>query len=152
MTKQILRLLPVLLLVAGCSVPDYTQESKKQQVREISEYVEEQNIDARQTESGLFYEIKNRGGEEKPTLSDTVTVHYKGSLLDGEVFESTMGGPPTKIHLKNAIKGWQQGIPKLGRKGRAVFIIPPYLGYGDKRVGSIPNDATLVFELYLVDF
>ena len=152
MKNLVLALAIATALISGCSVPDYTQDSKQQQVNRIAEYIATHDIDAQQSESGLFYAIKNEGGEEKPTPEDTVLVHYKGSLLNGDVFESTMGGAPTKIHLQKAIKGWQEGIPKLGRKGRAVFIIPPYLAYGDKRVGEIPNDATLVFELYLVDF
>lgn len=140
------------LCISACSVPDYTTEGKNNQVQAIETYLDKHEIEAKKTESGLFYQIKNPGGEEKPTINDTVLVHYKGKLLSGKVFESTMGGPPASVHLKKAIEGWQEGIPMLGRKGRAVFIIPPYLAYGDRRVGSIPNDATLIFELYLVDF
>ncbi len=140
------------LFISACSVPDYTTEGKSSQVQAIEEYLDKNEIEAKQMESGLFYQIKNPGGEEKPTINDTVLVHYKGKLLSGKVFESTMGGPPASVQLKKAIEGWQKGIPMLGRKGRAVFIIPPYLAYGDRRVGSIPNDATLIFELYLVDF
>ena len=140
------------LSISACSVPDYTTEGKNNQVQAIEEYLDKHEIEAKQTKSGLFYQIKNPGGEEKPTINDTVLVHYKGKLLSGKVFESTMGGPPASVHLKKAIEGWQEGIRMLGRKGRAVFIIPPYLAYGDRRVGSIPNDATLIFELYLVDF
>lgn len=142
----------LLFILAGCKVADYTDESKANQVKEIAKFARKHPLDFKQSESGLFYCIKNTSDTTHPALNDTVLVHYRGSLMNGKTFESTVGGQPTKIALSGAIPGWQEGILMMTKKGRATFIIPPFLAYGDKRVGTIPNDATLIFEIHLLDF
>ena len=139
-------------IMAGCSLPDYTAETKKNLSEKAKSYAEEHPLTFTQSESGLLYNIQNPEKGNQPMLQDTVKVHYKGMLTNKEVFEETMGGPPAEIALRDAIKGWQEAIPMLKKKGRGTFIIPPYLGYGDRQMGKIPNDAILVFEIYLIDF
>lgn len=139
-------------IFTGCSVPDYTSETKTSLADKAYSYAKQHPLDFTQSESGLLYSIKNPEQGEHPEKQDTVMVHYKGMLTNQEVFDETTGDSPAKIALKDAIEGWQEAIPMLKKKGRGTFIIPPYLGYGDRRVGKIPNDAVLVFEIYLVDF
>jgi len=140
------------VIVTGCSVPDYTSETKTSLADKAYSYAKKHPLEFTQSETGLLYSIKNPEKGSHPTVQDTVKVHYKGMLTKQSVFEETMGGPPVEVVIKDAIEGWQEAIPMLKKKGRGTFIIPPYLAYGDKRVGKIPNDAILVFEIYLVDF
>lgn len=84
---------------------------------------------------------------------DTVTVKYTGTLANGTVFDSTekQGGTPATFPLGNVIQGWQQGIPGMKVGGKRKLIIPPALGYGAQGTGPIPGNATLTFEIELVD-
>lgn len=138
--------------LAGCGLPEYSAESKARLIGSAEDYAKKHPLNFEKNETGLLYHIKNPDKGESPTVADTVLVHYKGMLTNGEVIDKTMGGPPVSIALNEAIDGWKEGIPMLRRKGRGTFIIPPHLGYGDKRVGKIPNDAILIFEIYLIDF
>ncbi len=106
------------------------------------------------TESGLQYQILQEGTGAQATIDDEVECHYKGTLIDGTVFDSTEqhGGQPAKFPLRGVIQGWQEGIPlmKVGAKYR--FFIPPSLGYGENvRPGGVikPNDA-LIFDVELL--
>lgn len=151
MMHKILFLL-LFIAFAGCGLPEYSEESKSRLVSSAEDFAEKHPLDFEKSESGLFFHIKNPDEGDSPALNDTVLVHYKGMLTNGNIIDKTMGGPPASIALSDAIEGWKEGLPMLKRKGRGTFIIPPHLGYGDKRVGKIPNDAILIFEIYLIDF
>ena len=150
--KRKLLFFSLLFSLAGCGLPEYSEESKARLIGSAEDYARKHPLSFEKSESGLLYHIKIPDKGEHPTVTDTVLVHYKGMLTNGDVIDKTMGGPPASIVLKEAVDGWKEGIPMLKRKGRGTFIIPPHLGYGDKRVGKIPNDAILVFEIYLIDF
>ena len=81
------------------------QSAKDQKI--IEYYIEDNNIQATKTESGLWYRIDPQGTGASPTLDDVVAVHYKGYLTDGEVFDETNGQQPLDIQLGLAIEGWQ---------------------------------------------
>lgn len=108
------------------------------------------------TASGLQYEILKAGdAAAKPKATDVVTVIYKGSLLDGTVFDSTekQGGKPLDIPLNNVIKGWTEGVQLMSKGAKYKFYIPSDIGYGENGGGNvIPPGATLIFEIELVDF
>ena len=93
------------------------------------------------------------GREVKP--GDTVTMHYVGTLNDGEKFDSSYDrGIPfsTKIGVGHVIKGWDMGVPGMKIGGKRKLIIPSELGYGERGVDfTIPPFATLIFEVELVD-
>ena len=105
------------------------------------------------TASGLQYEVLSEGnGTEHPTATDTVKVHYHGTLLDGSVFDSSVDrGTPISFPLNRVIKGWTEGVQlmKVGDKYR--FYIPASLAYGDSAAGSITAGSTLIFEVELLD-
>lgn len=84
---------------------------------------------------------------------NTVTVHYIGRLTNGEVFDSSVGRQPfaTVIGMGQVIKGWDQGILGMKVGGIRRLIIPPDLAYGSQGAGSIPPDATLIFDIELLD-
>jgi FKBP-type peptidyl-prolyl cis-trans isomerase len=104
--------------------------------------------------SGLQYKILEKGKLMKPKLTDTVEVHYKGSLVDGTEFESSekMAGAPVRFMLGDVISGWREGLQYLSEGGRIMLYIPPKLAYGDKSMpGSpIPPSSTLIFEIELL--
>lgn len=119
----------------------------------LLDYLAENNIMAEADPSGLFYEIEEAGTNDRPTVNSDVTVSYKGSLLDGTVFDETDPGETVTFKLSNLIMGWQIGIPKIGRGGSTKLYIPSGLGYGSfPPSGDIPPNSILIFEITLVDF
>ena len=108
----------------------------------------------RTTESGLTYAIVSSGQGETAQDGNVVTVHYKGKLEDGSVFDSSLErGEPIVFTLGKGqvITGWEQGIKLLRKGDKATFVIPPQLAYGENGIGPIPPNATLTFEVELVD-
>ena len=91
------------------------------------------------------------GAQRKPTVSDTVTVHYEGKLLDGTVFDSSYArGEPATFPLGRLVKGWQIAIPNMGVGETIEIAIPADLAYGPVGRGPIPPNATLVFKVELI--
>jgi len=109
-----------------------------------------------QTDSGLFYHIEKAGEGNQPAKGNSVKVHYKGELLDGTVFDSSFKrNQPIEFSLGvgQVIPGWDEGIALLNKGAKATLIIPSDLAYGAAGAGGvIPPDATLKFEVELVDF
>jgi FKBP-type peptidyl-prolyl cis-trans isomerase FkpA len=106
------------------------------------------------TASGLQYQVLTEGKGAKPQPTDTVRVHYKGTLLDGKTFDSSYDrGEPATFPLNQVVPGWQEGIALMPIGSKYKFWIPSKLGYGDKGTpgGPIPPNATLVFEVELLD-
>jgi FKBP-type peptidyl-prolyl cis-trans isomerase len=108
------------------------------------------------TSSGLLYKFEKENNSEKPVSGNKVKVHYKGMLLDGTVFDSSYKrNQPIEFTLGigQVIKGWDEGISLLGLGDKATFIIPSELAYGQSGAGGvIPPNATLVFDVELVEF
>lgn len=105
-----------------------------------------------QTESGMQYKIENPGNDVKPQPVDTVEVNYKGTLLDGTVFDSSYDrGESVKFPLNGVIKGWTEGLQLFGEGGKGTLWIPYDLGYGPRQMGpTLPGYSTLVFEVELI--
>ena len=104
-----------------------------------------------QTESGLVYKVLKSGYGPKPEAGDRVTVHYKGMLADGTVFDSSLDRSPARLPLEQVIPGWAEGLQMMKGGGMARLVVPPHLGYGRKgRLPKIPSCAVLVFEIELL--
>lgn len=107
------------------------------------------------TESGLHYKVINNGSGAQAEKGKTVSVHYKGSLLNGTEFDSSYKrNEPIDFPLGmgNVIAGWDEGIALLKIGDKARFVIPPHLGYGAQGAGGvIPPNATLIFDVELMD-
>ncbi len=104
------------------------------------------------TGSGLQIEMLVEGEGEAPNATDTVVVHYEGSLIDGTVFDSSIArGTPAEFGLNQVIRGWTEGLQLIKPGGKARLTIPSELGYGPGGVGNIPPNAVLVFEVELLE-
>jgi len=109
-----------------------------------------------QTPSGLYFSITKTGSGSTPAKGDQVAVHYRGMLLDGTVFDSSyQRNDPIRFPLGEGrvIPGWDEGIALLNKGAAAKLVIPSHLAYGEQGAGGvIPPNATLIFEVELVDF
>lgn len=105
------------------------------------------------TESGLQYEVITAAEGAKPSIDDTVTVHYVGTLANGEEFDSSIArGEPASFPLKGVIPGWTEGLQLMNVGSKFRFVIPSDLAYGDRGAGqSIGPGETLVFEVELLE-
>ncbi|GAM60148.1 FKBP-type peptidyl-prolyl cis-trans isomerase fklB [Vibrio ishigakensis] len=105
------------------------------------------------TESGLQYEVLVKGeGDVHPGPKSTVKVHYHGTLIDGTVFDSSVDrGEPIEFPLNKVIHGWQEGLQLMTKGDKFRLFIPSTLGYGKGGTGPIPPNATLIFDVELLD-
>jgi FKBP-type peptidyl-prolyl cis-trans isomerase len=105
------------------------------------------------TPSGLQYKVITLGKGKKPKATDKVKVHYKGTLIDGKVFDSSYDrGEPISFGLDGVIKGWTEGLQLMPIGSKFEFVIPSELAYGDnpRPGGPIGPGAVLVFEVELL--
>jgi len=123
--------------------------------KKAEELLEELAAGFDKTDSGLRYKIIQKGDGAKAEKGKTVSVHYKGSLPDGTVFDSSFKrNQPIDFPLGmgHVISGWDEGIALLQVGDKARFVIPPFLGYGERGAGGvIPPNATLIFDVELVE-
>ncbi|UZK65833.1 FKBP-type peptidyl-prolyl cis-trans isomerase [Sphingomonas sp. M1-B02] len=103
-------------------------------------------------EGGLRYRrIKGDGSGRHPTVADTVTLHYAGSLTDGTEFDSSYArGEPATFPLGALIPAWQLAVPQMGVGDVIEIAVPADLGYGPEGKGEIPGGATLLFKIELL--
>ena len=149
MNKQILLavLASVAMFASGClKLEDQSAKDEK----EILDYIKKEGLVMEKDPSGLYYRIDEEGTGANPTIYNTVTVNYKGYLLNGSVFDETDGNP-VSFPLANLIPGWQIGIPLIKKGGSILLIVPSELGYGSRSQGGIPANSVLVFEIQLVN-
>jgi FKBP-type peptidyl-prolyl cis-trans isomerase FklB len=104
-------------------------------------------------ESGLQYEIITEGNGEKPTINDVVTTHYHGSLIDGNVFDSSVyRGQPASFPVNGVIKGWTEALQLMAVGSKWKLYVPYDLAYGEQGAGqAIAPYSTLIFEVELLE-
>ena len=103
------------------------------------------------TASGLQYEVLKEGTGPKPLETDTVTVHYAGTLLNGEEFDNSYKrGQPISLPLNGVIRGWTEALQLMPLGSKYKLYIPHQLGYGTQGAGSIPPGSVLIFEVELL--
>ncbi len=140
--SQILPIFSALLaifLINGCS-----KDSVSEQEQMVS-YAKKNNITYTTDATGILYEIITPGNSTKPTINNTITVTYVGTLMNGNQFDAGTITYP----LNQLIKGWQIAVPKIGVGGEIKVLIPSSLGYGASGAGSIPGNAPLYFNIKL---
>lgn len=104
------------------------------------------------TDSGLIYREVKAGAGESPKATDTVKVHYRGTLVNGTEFDSSYSrNQPAQFPLNGVIKCWTEGVQKMKVGGKAVLVCPSDLAYGDQGRPSIPGGAALIFEIELLE-
>lgn len=110
------------------------------------------NTDVITLPSGVQYKVIQQASGNKPTLADSVTVHYTGKLINGTVFDSSSErGQPATFAVSKVIAGWAEAIQLMQVGEQFQLFIPQELGYGDRGVGSdIPPHATLIFDVELL--
>ena len=143
------------LFIAGCGKEDdiSTEEQLAIDIQKIQDYLTENNITATKTESGLFYVIDTDGtGTENPSNSSTVTIRYRGLLLDGTIFDKTDGNATQSFAMYQLIEGMREGIQLFTEGAEGRLFIPSTLGYGEMGTTTIPANACLIFEIELVSF
>lgn len=103
------------------------------------------------TDTGLQYEVLKAGKGKKPRLESKVTVHYTGTLVSGQKFDSSHDrGQPAEFQLKGVIKGWQEALQLMPEGSVYRLYIPPDLAYGPQAQPGIPANSVLVFDVELI--
>ncbi|WP_147675981.1 FKBP-type peptidyl-prolyl cis-trans isomerase [Algibacter pacificus] len=122
---------------------------KTENDQDILEYIEDNNLTAEKTGSGLYYIIDEEGTGAQPTESDNVTVAYKGYYTDGTVFdESDDSG--VSFNLQQVIAGWTEGIPYFKEGGSGKLLVPAHLAYGNYYYNGIQAGSVLIFDVNLI--
>jgi hypothetical protein len=105
------------------------------------------------TASGLRFKVISYGSGPKPKANSTVKCLYVGKLIDGKIFDSTRNrnNEPAEFSLDAVIPAWTEGLQYIGVGGKIILYAPPSLAYGSRRIGPIPPDSVLIFEIELVD-
>jgi FKBP-type peptidyl-prolyl cis-trans isomerase FkpA len=129
---------------------DKTQFEKD--IEKIQNFLTDNNLTATQHPSGIFYTIDTEGTGGSPSQFATVIVKYKGRLLDGFVFDETVGNKTAQFSLRGTVRGFSVAATLLKRGGKGTFYLPSGLGYGRVEQGNIPRNSVLIFEIELVDF
>lgn len=102
--------------------------------------------------TGLYFQIIEKGDGKKPGKNDRVRVHYTGTFLDGEVFDSSYKrNEPAEFVLNSVIPGWTQGLQLIEEGGKVKLFVPAKLGYGDKGTPGVPPASALIFEVELLE-
>lgn len=142
-SKYLLSFLLLCLSLVGCQT--YSEQDKDKFDKEIAAYLKKKNIDCEKSPSGLYYKIIEPGEGENIRFQDVVSFSYKGSFLNGEVFDNEK--KPVEFEVKDLIGAWKEIMLELKPGAKAFLVAPPYLGYGDRKLDDIPANSILVFDM-----
>lgn len=142
-------LLAVLMafMVSACSTSsDGNKDYREENEAEIAAYIANNNLNATQSATGLYYVIEEEGTGKAINATSEVTVSYKGYFTSGVEFDST-GDDFVSFNLQDVIAGFAEGLIHLNEGGKATLLIPSHLGYGSKDLNGIPGGSVLIFEV-----
>lgn len=147
---QLILLLALVTMAASSCKKDQFESDENT----IKDYLAANNLTAERTEEGLYYIITRVGTGDNPTVGDKVTIHYKGYLTNGNIFDSSYDrGEKSTFSLANLIEGWKIGLPLLKEGGSGTLLIPSSLGYGDSPPSGsiIGENEVLLFDIELFE-
>lgn len=135
----------------NCEVDTCLNKAPDSETTKVEEYLATKGITGTVKHcSGLYYKILEPGAGANPSVCSYITIHYKGELEDGTVFDQTTV-TPFSSYLGNLISGWVNGLPLLKKGGKMQLFIPPFLGYGAQASPKIPANSMLIFEIELLN-
>lgn len=145
-------------LVSAASLPAAAQEAQGPS-QDAAWHNRQQAALAERAAQGWYYlpggvlwrRVAGDGSGAHPTVRDTVTLHYAGTLVDGTEFDSSYGGRPATFPLGGLIRAWQLAVPQMGVGDTIEIAVPSDLGYGPMGGGPIPGGATLLFKIELLE-
>lgn len=125
-----------------------TKVAPDDEIEELRTYLSEKGITAKQDERGFFYVISEAGDEDKPEACSSISVVYKGTLINGVVFDEATTA--TTMSLNGVITAWRGALPLIGEGGKITIYSPPSLAYGSNPpTRDIPPNAVLIFDIEL---
>ncbi|MBF4473129.1 FKBP-type peptidyl-prolyl cis-trans isomerase [Flavobacterium sp. HJJ] len=123
---------------------DYTAQNEA----EIKAYIADNKLDAKRSDSGLYYVINEAGTGKQPTSTSTVKVTYKGYFTNKIIFDQNNTG--ISFNLQQVIKGWTEGLTYFKEGGSGILLVPAHLGYGSYNYNGIPGGSVLIFDVSLI--
>lgn len=145
--RTLLFIMGVLVISSSCKT--YSDDDLKVFDKEIEAYIKSKNLDLERSESGLYFTIIEEGEGDEILYSNNVSFTYKGTLLNGNVFDEQK--EPVTFKVNQLIGAWKEIMLDLKKGGKAFLIAPPQLGYGDRELDQIPANSILVFEMEVTD-
>ena len=144
-------LLSGLFVLLGC-----VQDSPNiQQIENMQFFIDnKKNEEVIEIEPGLQYSVmvNKESISETPKLNQTITAHFHGTLISGEIFWSSLDTEPLKIELSKLITGCQKAISLMSKGEKWIVYIDPSMAYGESARSGIPSNSILIFEIELIDF
>lgn len=136
------------LIMVGCQLnpTDYSQANDE----EIQIYLEENNLEATKTRSGLYYHMDVEGSGHQAQLDDVVMVKYQAYSTEGIVYLNYTKGA-VQIDLTQYIEGFQEGVSYMKEGGKSTLYIPAALAFGDRDHQGIPKGSVLIYEVELLE-
>jgi len=147
--KHLIILLFTAFLIS-CQGNDEIVDYDAQNETEIVDYIQNNNLDAEKTSSGLYYVIEELGEGVQPNSNSTVRVSYKGYFTNGSVFDQS-DASGISFGLQQVIQGWTEGIQLFKVGGNGKLLIPSRLAYGSNDNRSIPGGSVLIFDIVLLE-
>ncbi len=136
-----------LLIVTACQT--YSEQDKTTFDKTIQDYIKKNKLSLKRTSSGLYQKTMIDGEGELIRYTDSVKVTYVGKLLNGKIVDKQTN--PRIFAIKDLIAGWKEALISNRNKSKIMMIIPPQLGYGDRKLDDIPVNSILYFEMTVLD-
>ena len=151
--KKLIFLIPLFVLTAGCGEAE-NNTNKGTVMNETDKFIAQfkQQENVKELDGGILVQTITEGQGVTPVSTDTVKVHYTGTLVDGKVFDSSVKrGEPAEFPLNQVITCWTKGVAQMRKGGKAKLVCPAPTAYGSRALPGIPADSTLIFEVELLD-